>query len=175
MDGTEIFFHGLGPLLRILVVGVCYYVALVLILRAAGKRTLSRMNTYDMVITMALGSILGKVMVDQDISLSEGLTATALLIGLQYLVTEMRLHFPALHAIISSDPTLLFYRGRYLEDNMRRERIVKEEIEAAIHEKGLTDLSQVEAVILGANGQLSAILKPECVTAPSVAGKTQEV
>jgi uncharacterized membrane protein YcaP (DUF421 family) len=62
----HLFFNGRESLLRIVVVGVISYVALILLLRASGKRTLSRMNAYDMVITMALGSILAKVLLTAD-------------------------------------------------------------------------------------------------------------
>ncbi|HEX4922046.1 MAG TPA: hypothetical protein VFV92_15065, partial [Candidatus Bathyarchaeia archaeon] len=84
----------LEQLLRILIVGLVSYAALILLLRAAGKRTLSRMNAYDMVVTMALGSILAKVLLTKDQSIAEGVTAMVVLIGLQYAVSVGVRHFP---------------------------------------------------------------------------------
>lgn len=80
-------FSGWDSLLRILVVGVLAYVALVVFLRVSGKRTLSKMNAFDLVVTVALGSTLATVLLDKDVALAEGASAFALLIGLQFAVT----------------------------------------------------------------------------------------
>ncbi len=58
-----------------MIVGLCSYVALIIMLRIEGKRSLSRMNAYDFIIAMVVGSILAKIILDKDISLSEGITA----------------------------------------------------------------------------------------------------
>jgi uncharacterized membrane protein YcaP (DUF421 family) len=77
-------FLGASPetLLRTAVVGSLAYVALVAMLRISGKRTLSQMNAFDFVVTVALGSTLATILLSQDVSLGEGLTVLALLIGL---------------------------------------------------------------------------------------------
>jgi uncharacterized membrane protein YcaP (DUF421 family) len=157
----HLFFNGWPPIWRIFIVGTCSYITLILLLRAAGKRTLSRMNAYDMVITMALGSILAKVLLTQEISISESIAATFLLILLQYSLSLAMYCFPQLRQIISAKPAVLFYKGRYIDSVMKKERVDKDEIQAAIHEKGISDIMQIEAVILGANGQMSVLLNPE--------------
>lgn len=165
----HVFFNGWLPLLRIAVVGICSYVALIALLRAAGKRTLSRMNAYDMVITMTLGSILAKVLLLKEVSISESVTAMFLLIALQYGMSVAMCRFPRIRRIISSRPAVLFHHGQYIEDVMRKERVDKEEIQAAMHERGISDSNQMEAVILGSNGRLSVLLKPEYAGIASVA------
>jgi uncharacterized membrane protein YcaP (DUF421 family) len=50
---------------RVLLAGVLAYAALVLLLRTSGKRTLSKMNAFDLVVTVALGSLLGSVLLFQ--------------------------------------------------------------------------------------------------------------
>jgi uncharacterized membrane protein YcaP (DUF421 family) len=77
----HLFFDGWAPLLRVLVVGLASYTALIVMLRLSGKRTLSRMNAYDMVVTMALGSILTKAMLTRDQSIAESVLAIFLLIA----------------------------------------------------------------------------------------------
>jgi len=81
------FFSGWDSLLRTLVVGVLAYVALVVFLRVSGKRTLSKMNAFDLVVTVALGSTLATVLLSKDVALAEGVLAFALLISLQFVVT----------------------------------------------------------------------------------------
>ncbi len=81
------FFGSWYSLLRILVVGVLAYVALIVLLRVTGKRTLSKMNAFDLVVTVALGSTLATVLLSKDVALADGVVAFALLIGLQFIIT----------------------------------------------------------------------------------------
>ncbi len=169
MRMEHLFFNDWEALLRIVIIGVISYIALVLLLRAAGKRTLSRMNAYDMVITMALGSILAKVLLTADQSISESITAMFVLIGLQYTVSVAMCHCRWLRHFLSSKPSVLFHNGKYIDSAMRKERVDKDEVQAAIHAKGIADNAMVEAVILGTNGDLSVLLKPNASTISSVA------
>jgi uncharacterized membrane protein YcaP (DUF421 family) len=81
------FFDSWMGLLRVVVVGTLAYVILVLLLRVTGKRTLSKMNAFDLVVTVALGSTLATVLLSKDVALAEGVVAFALLVLLQYAIT----------------------------------------------------------------------------------------
>src|SRR5690606_23219959 len=81
--GEMVFFDSWSGLVRVLVVGTLAYAGLVLLLRITGKRTLSKMNAFDLVVTVALGSTLATVLLSKDVALAEGLLALALLSFLQ--------------------------------------------------------------------------------------------
>ncbi|MDX5392667.1 MAG: DUF421 domain-containing protein, partial [Caulobacteraceae bacterium] len=83
----EALFDGWDPILRILVVGSAAYAALVLVLRASGKRTLSKLNAFDLVVTVAIGSTFSSILTSKGLALAEGVAALALLVGLQFVVT----------------------------------------------------------------------------------------
>lgn len=151
------FFDGWDDLLRILVVGSAAYASLILLLRATGKRTLSKMNAFDFVVTVALGSTLASALLSSEVSLSEGVAAFALLCGLQYAVTWVSVRSPAFQATIKAEPTLLFYRGRYLEPQLKAERVTREEVLAAVRAQGRSDLAGVEAVVLETDGSISVV------------------
>jgi len=108
---ADTFFNTWAGLVRISIVGTLAYVALVLLLRISGKRTLSKMNAFDLVVTMALGSTLATIILSRDVALAEGVLAFAVLIGLQYAVTWLSVRSQAISRFVKSDPTLLFYRG----------------------------------------------------------------
>ncbi|MFN3353362.1 MAG: DUF421 domain-containing protein [Brevundimonas sp.] len=116
----EIFFQGWSGPGRILLVGVLSYAALVLILRATGKRTLSKLNAFDLVVTIALGSTLSSIILDDQIALIEGLTALALLAFLQFAVAFTTARLPFLRRYITAEPTLLLYEGRLRPDALKR-------------------------------------------------------
>lgn len=73
-------FTNLPDLGRLMLITVSTYVALVIMLRIAGKRTLAKMNAFDFVVTIAIGSVLSIIMMDKTIPLLEGIAALALLI-----------------------------------------------------------------------------------------------
>lgn len=151
------FFGDWFSLLRVIVVGTLAYAALVLFLRVSGKRTLSKMNAFDLVVTVALGSTLATVLLSKDVALAEGLLAFALLIGLQYAVAALSVRSRAWRNLVKSEPRLLMYRGEMLQDALRDERVTPEEVRAAVRATGLADLPQVHAVVLETDGTFSVV------------------
>lgn len=151
------FFENWFSLFRIAVVGSAAYVILVVYIRVFGKRTLSKMNAFDLVVTVALGSTLATVIVSKDIKLVEGLAALLLLCGLQFLVAFVSVRWRAAENIVKSNPALLFYQGKFLTEAMLRERVTEDEVIAAARGHGVADLDEIEAAVLEADGSLSVI------------------
>lgn len=162
------FFSGWAGLGRTLVIGVLAYAALVLLLRISGKRTLSKMNAFDLVVTVALGSTLATVLLSKDIALAEGVLAFAVLIGLQYLLAWLSIRSKKIQGLVKSEPSLLVYQGRFLESAMLRERVAKVEALAAIRSQGISNVEEVEAVVLETDGTFSVIRKPGDAQADSL-------
>lgn len=154
---ADTFFNTWAGLVRISIVGTLAYVALVLLLRISGKRTLSKMNAFDLVVTMALGSTLATIILSRDVALAEGVLAFAVLIGLQYAVTWLSVRSQAISRFVKSDPTLLFYRGAYLYGNMRESRVVEDEVTTAVRQQGIASMEEVEAVILESDGTIAIV------------------
>ncbi|MCI0753774.1 DUF421 domain-containing protein [Teichococcus vastitatis] len=151
------FFDGWFGLLRVLVVGTLAYAALVLLLRVSGKRTLAKLNAFDLIVTVALGSTLATILLSESVALLEGLTAFALLAGLQYLVAWLSVRSRRFGDLVKSEPTLLLHRGRFLEGAMRAQRVTHPEILAALRSSGVSDVAQAAAVVLETDGSLSVI------------------
>lgn len=154
---SSIFFDGWSGIARVIVVGTLAYVALVVILRATGKRTLSKMNAFDFIVTVALGSTLATVLLSQSVALAEGVAALFLLCALQYVVTFLSVRSERLQHLVKAEPTLLFHRGRFLSDAMRRERVTREEVLAALRQQGHAGIGGVEAVVLETDGSLTTL------------------
>lgn len=159
----DIFFSGWGGLGRVLVVGVLAYSALVVLLRISGKRTLSKMNAFDLVVTVALGSTLATVLLSRDVALAEGVLAFVVLAGLQYILAWLSSRSgkfsEMFRKIVKSEPALLVYQGRFLESALRRERVATVEVHAAVRNEGIANLEEVEAVVLETDGTFSVIPK----------------
>jgi uncharacterized membrane protein YcaP (DUF421 family) len=160
MDGST-FFDGWNGLGRTLVVGVLAYGALVAMLRISGNRTLSKMNAFDFVVTVALGSTLASILLSRSVPLADGVLALALLIALQYLVTWLSVRSATFSRAIKAEPILLVYKGDYLPHRMRRARVVEDEVLAAIRAQGVAALSQVEAVLLETDGSFNVVTRSD--------------
>jgi uncharacterized membrane protein YcaP (DUF421 family) len=151
------FFDSWFGLLRVVVVGTLAYVALVLLLRVSGKRTLAKLNAFDLIVTVALGSTLATVLLSKSVALVEGLAAFVLLAGLQYLVAWLSVRSPRFSDLVKSEPTLLLHRGRFLDAAMRAQRVTRAEVVAALRSSGAAEAGQVAAVVLETDGSLSVI------------------
>ncbi|MGQ1797055.1 DUF421 domain-containing protein [Kocuria oceani] len=154
---VNILFDGWEPVARIVVVGTLAYTALVVLLRVSGKRTLSRMHSFDFVITVAIGATFGRVLTTRSVPLVEAVTAFALLITLQYVVTYLQIRSKRFSRLVTAEPTLLLYRGRVLHNALRAERLTEKELDGAVRKHGVGSLHEAEAVVLEADGRLSVI------------------
>ncbi|PSL34400.1 uncharacterized protein DUF421 [Planomicrobium soli] len=142
---------------RIVTVGTLAYIGLILFLRISGKRTLSKLNAFDLVVTVALGSTLSTVLLDSSLTLFEGLTAFALLLVLQYLISFGSIHWGWFNKLIKSEPKLLYLNGEFLRSAMKKERMTEIEILQAIRSSGSGSTSEATAVVLETDGSLSVI------------------
>lgn len=150
-------FDSWHDLARVAVVGALAYGALIVILRLAGKRSLAKLNIFDFVVTVALGSTLATILLSSMVSLAEGVLAFAVLALLQFVVAFASLRVGWFRRLIRAEPRLLFRDGQFLDGAMRKERITQGEIEAAIRKAGHGDSGNIAGVVLETDGELSVI------------------
>jgi uncharacterized membrane protein YcaP (DUF421 family) len=153
------FFAGWDGIIRVIIVGILAYILLVLLLRVMGKRILSKMNAFDLVVTVAIGSMLANIVLNQEIPLAEGVLGMGLLILLQFVISFLSVRIPKFADLIKAQPVLLYYQDRFLEENMRRERVLEAEILASVRAQGKADMGQVLGVVLETDGSMTVLSK----------------
>ncbi|WP_294281000.1 YetF domain-containing protein [uncultured Chryseobacterium sp.] len=134
------------------------FMALFILIRISGKRTLAKFNAFDFIVTVALGSVLAYMMLAK-ITFTEGLLVLLLIIGLQYLFARLSRASDTMDQVLNASPRLLLYKGHYLEDSMKKEAITKNEIFAVIRKEGLAKIKYVLAVVIEPDGEISVIEK----------------
>lgn len=159
MDKTVFFWNGLEPIIRILIVGTLGYIALVMILKISGKRTLAKMNAFDFIITVTIGSVFGRVLTAKSVSITEAVTAFILLAVLQTLFAYFETHSDLFKNIVTSKPALLYYKNEFQNKNLKKARLDKNELLGAVRKKGFGSLEEVEAIILESDASFSVIGK----------------
>ncbi len=159
MDLSEMFFQGWTGIVRTVLVGLMAYITLVLFLRISGKRTLAKLNAFDFVVTVALGSCLSAILLQESIALAEGATALAVLILAQFAVTFASVRSETFADLMRSEPALLARDGAFCLKTMRRERVTQAEMLGAIRNQGGLDISDVENLVLESDGTLSVVFR----------------
>ena len=151
------WFDSWGDIARVLLVGSAAYATLIVVLRLSGKRTLSQLNAFDFVVTVAIGSTLATILLSSDVSWSEGLAALALHVGLQLVVALVSSRWPRTRSVVSAQPVVLVRDGALRRDAIARNRLTETEVEQAVRSSGSGDLASIAAIVLKTNGTLSVI------------------
>lgn len=154
-------FNGWDSLFRTLIVGVLAYVALIVFLRISGKRTLAKMNAFDLVVTVSLGSTLATVLLSKDVALAEGALAFALLIGLQFVVSWSSVRARWVRRLATGEPLMLLYCGAFMQSALMKARVTEDEVRAAVRSAGFDSLDKVRAVVLETDGSFSVVRSGE--------------
>lgn len=142
---------------RVIMVGLAAYMSLIVLLRVSGKRTLSKLNAFDLIVTVALGSTLATILLSKDVALAEGATAFAVLIGGQYAIAKLSISSAAVRGAVKSEPRVLVFRGEVLHSALRDERVTQDELDSVVRGAGLSSLADVGAVVLETDGSFHVI------------------
>lgn len=148
-----------NPLIHTLIVGSLSYLALIVLLRLSGKRTLSKWNAFDFVVTIAFGSILATTLISTDVPLLQGILGLGLLVGWQFLLTWLSVRSNFFQDLIKGHPTLLLWQGEMRKKSMLKVRVTEREVKAAVRSSGGSALEQVAAVVLETDGTFSVVMQ----------------
>ncbi|GAA2499808.1 DUF421 domain-containing protein [Streptomyces gobitricini] len=150
-------FDSWDDLLRVLVMAGLAYLILIAAVRASGKRALSKMNAFDLVVTVALGSTLATILLNRQVALLEGAAALGMLVALQFLTAWASVRSGGVRRLVKAEPTVLLYQGRMLRDAMKAQRVAPDEMRQAIRAQGVGAVEDVQAVVLETDGSFSVI------------------
>ena len=145
------------PLLEIILRTAVVYVAVLALLRVAGKRELGQMSVADLVVIIVIANAVQNAMNGGDVSLIGGIISAATLVLLNVLVDRYGQRIPIIGHYVRDEPTLLMQDGALLEKNMAKENVDRGEIEMAAREHGIGDLAEVSEAVLEPDGSISII------------------
>lgn len=127
-------------------------------IRILGKRSTSELNNFDWIVTVSVGSIVASTIILKDISIIKGAFSVLILMILQFFVTKFMYKSETYRKIVKSTPQLLLFESKFIEGNMKKERILKSEVYAAIRQEGLKSVKQIYAFVLETNSKISVFL-----------------
>src|SRR3954453_16427767 len=148
--------------------------------RAVGRRELSSMEPFDMILLVVIGDLVQQGVTQSDYSLTGATTVISTIVlltvftaWLSFRVRRLRplvegpRFFPGvvgfrvggLRPLSGGDPVVLIADGRVLERNLRRERMTVEELEAETCQQQIDSLEDVRFAVLETNGKISFATK----------------
>ncbi|MBU5616545.1 DUF421 domain-containing protein [Psychrobacter sp. TAE2020] len=140
-----------------------FYLFLIIFTRIVGLRSFSKLSSYDLAMTVGIGSILASTVLSKSTSLLQGVFAIGMLFLLQALLSIVRRKFKPIKSLIDNQPIVLMANGEYLWDNLKKAKLSTNDIKQILRKNGIKAKSEVFAVIMETTADISVIKNNEVV------------
>lgn len=134
--------------------------------RVLGKRQVAQLNLYDLAMIMAISNAVQNAMTSGRGNLGIGLVTSTTVVLIAWFATRLFLRAPRLEERFIGSPAILLNRGKILKARLRRERISKDELTAALRAHGLAHANEAEMAVLEVDGSISVIPRSPCSSSP---------
>ena len=136
---------------------VYVFFLILLVTRAVGRRELSSMEPFDLILLVVIGDLVQQGVTQSDNSLTGTTTVIVTMASLVVLTAWLSFRFARLRPVLEGKPTLLMADGALLEHNLRRERMTVEEVRAEARQQSIGSLEEIRYAVLESNGRISFI------------------
>jgi uncharacterized membrane protein YcaP (DUF421 family) len=132
------------------------YCSTLLVVRLAGRRTVSQLSAFDIVVTIALGSLIASTAVSPEPSYAQGITAVATLLTLQVAAAALRQRVPVLRRLLDFAPFAVVRDGEvHLPTSPLGPQMTKDELLTKLRERGIFHLDDLRLVVVEPTGGIS--------------------
>ena len=136
---------------------VAVYVFIIVAIRLFGKKELAQLSVIDLVFILLISNSVQNAMVGPSTSLIGGLVAAATLFAVNYFLKIFLFRSKSFTQLVQGDPVMLVHEGNVIEENLARQKISLDEVEAAAREHGVATLNEVDLAILETDGNISIL------------------
>ena len=137
------------------------YLALIVLLRLAGKRDLAQLYTFDLIVVLLLSNVVQNAVIGPDNSLLGGLIGAAVLVGANSFFVHVIRPWRGETALLEGTTTVLARAGEWLPGAMRREGVRRQDLEGALRKQNAYKIEDVAELKLEPGGTIVVDLKPE--------------
>jgi len=136
--------------------GVLVYVAMLVVIRLLGKRTVGNFTAFDLLVALMLGEVVDEIIYG-DVTLLQGFTAILVVAAAKYLTAWLTCYSPGLNRILEGKPTELVKDGQLVRKGLRHELMNEKEVMAALRLQGIADMREVKLALMEVDGKVSVI------------------
>lgn len=137
------------------------YLVVLIVMRLMGKREISQMQPFELVIAIMIADLASVPMADTGIPIFNGIIPILALLLFQLIISLINLKSITLRKIICGKPRMLIYRGKIDDGALKKEKITINELQERLRQNNIFSIGDVEYAILETSGQISVIQKPE--------------
>ena len=152
----EWFTASATSLYAIILTAIGIYICTIVYTRIAGKRSFSKMSSFDFAMTVAIGSILATTILSKSTSLLQGAVGLASVYVLQLFVALLRRN-KQFQKLVDNQPVLLMDGQEILHENLKKSHVTLDDLKSKLREANVLELSQVRAVIFEATGDIAVL------------------
>ncbi len=161
-----IMFFGREPvqvlfLIEILMRTAIMYFYTLLNIRLISSRSITQLNSFELIIVIALGTAMGDPMFYPDIPLISGMITVTVMVLLTQLIEVLTERFPLLEKIVEGEPVMIIKNGAILKDRLRHTNFSEEELFERLRLLGIKNVGQIEYAFIESTGQISVIKSPQ--------------
>lgn len=138
---------------------IIVYIALIFLLRLAGKRELAQLNNFDLIVLLTISNTVQNAIIGSDNSVAGGLIGATTLLLVNYIVVRFFYRHQKLDRLVEGREDLLVVGGKVREHRLKKELITQSELEAAARKQGFASLEEVDRAGLEPSGAFSFIGK----------------
>jgi len=141
--------------------GIVVFVFLYVLMRVIGRRELSSLEPFDLILLVVLGDAVQQGLTQDDYSLTGAVLAIGTIAMLQLAVSFTNFKFPKLRSIIDGEPIVVVQDGKPIDKNLRRERVTLDDLAAAMRKQGIGSLDEVQWAVMETSGVISFLKKSD--------------
>jgi uncharacterized membrane protein YcaP (DUF421 family) len=135
------------------------FVILWLVLRVSGKRQVTQLSAFDLILLVTLGDLISQTVLQEDLSLTGGTLAVATFALLSILLSWLSWRFQRSRRVLEGEPTIIIKDGKVDDEVLRYERLPVDDVLEAAREHGIRDLADVDLMVLEQDGTFSVFTK----------------
>lgn len=157
MDNLDKLFQlSFESFVLIIASAIGIYLAVIICTRIFGKRSFSKLSSFDFAMTVAIGSLIATTVLSKSVSMLEGILGVASVYLLQLTMAYLR-RYDFVKTLIDNQPTLLMDGTEFLRDNMKHVRVTEGDIRSKLREANVKQLHEVKAVVFETTGNIVVI------------------
>jgi uncharacterized membrane protein YcaP (DUF421 family) len=141
--------------------GVFVFAFLYVLMRMIGRRELSTLEPFDLILLIVLGDAVQQGLTQDDYSLTGAFLAIGTIAILQVAVSYANFRFPKLRPVLDGEPIVVVQDGKPIEKNLKRERVTIEDLAAAARQQNIAKIEDVQWAVMETSGAISFIKKSD--------------
>ena len=140
---------------------ILLYIIVLVVMRLMGKREIGQLQPFELAISIMIADLASTPMADAGIPISNGIIPILALLVMHLVISILNIKSIRAREILCGKPSILIYRGRIDEKQLKKERFTVNELEERLRGNNVVNIGYVEYAILETSGQVTVILKPE--------------